>query len=81
MLKILLLTFAICFLFTGALAQSIKKAVGIELPLKSGEKLTLINLEANSVEFKSKEGIRLTKADNYTEGETIAIVNGIEFKD
>jgi hypothetical protein len=81
MSKVLLLTFAICFLLAGVFAQSIEKSGGFELPLKSGERLTLINLNAKSVEFKSREGIRITKADNYTEGETIAIVNGIEFND
>ena len=81
MLKLSSLTLPICFLCTVVFAQSIEKADGIELPLKSAEKLTLINLDANPVEFKSKEGLRLTKSDNYTEGETIAIVKDIEFKD
>jgi hypothetical protein len=81
MSKILLSTFAICILFTSVFAQSIKEAGRIEVPLKSGEKLTLINLEVKSVEYESKQGIRLSKADKYTEGETIAIVNDIEFKD
>jgi len=81
MLKILLPVFVIYFFLAAVFAQLIEKAGGIELPLKSAEKLTLINLDAKSVEFKSKEGIRITKASNYTEGETIAIVKDIEFKD
>jgi len=64
MFKILLFTFAICILFTGVFAQSINKAGRIEIPLKSGEKLTLINLEAKSVEYESKQGIRLSKIDD-----------------
>ena len=81
MLKILLITLVICVLITSVFAQTINEDGAIELPLKSGEKLTLINLEAKSVEYESKQGIRLTKNDTYTEGETIAIINGIEFKD
>ena len=80
MSKILLSTFAISILFTGVFAQSINKTGRIEVPLQSGEKLTLINLEAKSVEYKGKQGIRLCKIDDYAEGETIAIVNDIEFK-
>jgi len=81
MSKILLIAFAICILHASVSAQSIKEADRIELPLKSGEKLTLVNLKAESVEYESKQGILLSKADKYTEGETIAIIDGIEFKD
>jgi hypothetical protein len=81
MTKILLLTFSICVLFTHVFAQTMNKDGSIELPLKSGEKLNLINLEAQSVEYEGKKGIRLGITESYTEGETIAIVNGIEFEE
>ncbi len=81
MSKILVLISALCILFFNVFAQSISNDSQIKLPLKSGDKLTLINLEAESVEYEGKEGIRLGITDTYTGGETIAIINDLDFKD
>ncbi len=81
MLKLSLLTFSIWVLSTNVFAQLTKNAGEIEIPLKSDEQLTLINLEVRSVEHESKQGIRLNLMGKNVQVETIAIVNGIEFGD
>lgn len=81
MSKILVLASALSILFSNVFSQSINNDSQIKLPLKSVDNLTLINLGAESVEYEGKEGIRLVITDTYTGGETIAIVNELEFED
>ncbi len=60
MLKLSLLTFSIWVLSTNVFAQLTEITGKIEIPLKSDEQLTLINLELRSVEHENKQGIRLS---------------------
>jgi hypothetical protein len=61
-------------------AQPAENSESIILPLNSAENLDLINLKAQSVEKQGKQGIRLETIQDYSEGETIAIIPGIKFK-
>jgi hypothetical protein len=81
MLKLVLFTLVISILAANVLAQSSKKNTEIEIPLKSEEQLTLINLEAKSVELEGKQGLRLGLRGKNKQVETVALVNGIEFRD
>ncbi len=51
-----------------------------ELPLNSTDGLTLKNVKAEVVDHNGKTGIKVTKADNYQEGETIVLLPDIEFQ-
>ncbi len=69
----------ICISVSTLFGQSEKQTDRVELPLKSAEKLTLINLKAESVEHEGKQGILLSKKEKNTKGETVAIINDVEF--
>ncbi|KON28455.1 hypothetical protein AC481_01785 [miscellaneous Crenarchaeota group archaeon SMTZ-80] len=61
-------------------AQSADNSETVVLPLNSVENLDLINLTAKSVKHQGKQGILLVKSQDYSEGETIAIIPAIKFK-
>jgi hypothetical protein len=51
----------------------------VEHPLDSAEGLRLINVKAEVVELDGLEGLRVTRADDYSEGGTLALVEGSNF--
>lgn len=66
------------FLVTALLAPGLA-AQAVEHPLDSAEGLRLINVKAEVVELHGLEGLRVTRADDYTEGGTLAIIEGSNF--
>jgi hypothetical protein len=50
-------------------------------PLTSEAGLRLINVKAEAVEYGGKAGLRVTKADGYTEGGTLVLIEGAAFED
>jgi hypothetical protein len=66
------------FLVTALLAPGLA-AQAVEHPLDSAEGLRLINVKAEVVELHGLEGLRVTRADDYTEGGTLALIEGSNF--
>ena len=66
------------FLVTALLAPGLA-AQAVEHPLDSNEGLRLINVKAEVVELHGLEGLRVTRADDYTEGGTLALIEGSNF--
>jgi hypothetical protein len=66
------------FLVTALLAPGLAAQV-VEHPLDSAEGLRLINVKAEVVELQGLEGLRVTRADDYTEGGTLALIEGSNF--
>ncbi|MGB5302230.1 MAG: hypothetical protein WBP17_03660 [Gemmatimonadota bacterium] len=67
-------------LVTALLAPGLPAQV-VEYPLDSAEGLRLINVKAEVVELGGLEGLRVTRADDYTEGRTLALIEGSKFGD
>ena len=53
----------------------------IERPLTSADGLELINVKAEAVKHAGLSGLRVTRADDYTEGGTLVLIEGSEFRD
>lgn len=66
-------------LVTALLAPGLPAQV-VEYPLDSTEGLRLINVKAEVVELGGLEGLRVTRADDYTEGGTLALIEGSKFE-
>ena len=66
------------FLVTAFLAPGLA-AQAVEHPLDSAEGLRLINVKAEVVELHGLEGLRVTRADDYTDGGTLALIEGSNF--
>jgi len=65
-------------LVTALLAPGLPAQV-VEHPLDSAEGLRLINVKAEVVELGGLEGLRVTRTDDYTEGGTLALIEGSNF--
>lgn len=64
------------FLAAGAL-----DAQTMDRPLTSADGLSLINVDAKVVEYSGRSGLRVTAKDGHTAGETLVVVEEIEFRD
>ena len=65
-------------LVTVLLVQGLPAQV-VEHPLDSAEGLRLINVKAEVVELDGLEGLRVTRADDYSAGGTLVLVEGSDF--
>jgi len=65
-------------LVTALLAPGLAAQI-VEHPLDSVEGLRLINVKAEVVELGGLEGLRVTRADDYSEGGTLALIEGSDF--
>jgi hypothetical protein len=66
-------------ILTALLVQGLP-AQAVEYPLESTEDLRLINVKAEVVELDGLDGLRVTRVDDYTEGGTLALIEGSNFK-
>lgn len=64
------------FLAAGAL-----DAQTMDRPLTSADGLSLINVDAKVVEYSGRSGLRVSAKDGHTAGETLVVVEEIEFRD
>lgn len=64
------------FLAAGAL-----DAQTMDRPLTSADGLSLINVDAKVVQHSGRSGLRVTAEDGRTAGETLVVVEEIEFRD
>ena len=71
-------TFFSYLVATVLLVQGLPAQV-VEHSLDSAEGLQLINVTAEAVELDGLEGLRVTRADDYSEGGTIALIEGSNF--
>jgi hypothetical protein len=53
----------------------------IEKPLTSADGLELVNVKVEAVEHAGRRGIRVTRADGYSEGGTLVLIEGSDFED
>lgn len=67
-------------LLAGALLTSTAAGQTLENPLTSSEGLELINVNADPVEHAGRSGLRVTRADGYTDGGTLVLIPGSEFE-
>jgi len=65
-------------LVTALLAPGLAAQV-VEHPLDSVEGLRLINVKAEVVELDGLEGLKVTRADDYSEGRTLVLIEGSDF--
>jgi len=65
-------------LVTALLAPGLAAQV-VEHPLDSVEGLRLINVKAEVVELDGLEGLKVTRADDYSEGGTLVLIEGSDF--
>ena len=63
------------------LGQVSETSETLTIPLNTTENLELINVKANTIEYKGKEGIEVSKIDGEIDGETLVIIPNINFKD
>jgi len=67
------------FLFCILYADDTKKSEIYIFSLENVKDLQLINVKAESVNHQGKKGIRVTKKEETTEGETLVIIPGVDF--
>jgi len=78
MIKIIML---LIFSIASVFGQISKKSDMITIPLNSTENLELINVQADVVEYKGKQGIEIKKAEGEIDGGTLAIIPNVSFMD
>lgn len=64
----------------GALLAGSLQAQDFEHPLTSTDGLRLINVQADVLEHAGREGLRVTRADGYSEGGTLVLVEEARFE-
>ena len=72
-------TFFAYLLVAAWLAPGLPAQV-VEYSLDSTEGLRLINVKAEVVELDGLEGLRVTRADDYTDGGTLVLIEGSDFE-
>jgi hypothetical protein len=70
--------FFYCLFVTALLAPGLA-AQAVEYPLDSAEGLRLINVKAEVVELDGLEGLKVTRADDYSAGGTLVLIEGSNF--
>jgi len=65
----------------GACLTGTVEAQGVEMSLASAEGLELMNVKAEAVEHAGRSGLRVTRADDYTEGGTLVLIENSSFED
>ena len=68
-------------LFMGACLTRTLVGQDVEVPLTSVEGLELINVKAEAVRHAGRSGLRVTRADDYTAGGTLVLIEGSSFTD
>jgi len=66
-------------LIAGLCGSGALEAQVIEKSLTSTDGLQLINVEAEAVKHADRSGLRVTRADDYTEGGTLVLIEGSSF--